>query len=267
MQYLISLSPILFLFISISSFKRKEGTFLDTVKFIEGKDHVVPKDCRIYELALILFKLRKLYGPKVQTALRDLKSESLNLNREMKRIQSLKKSAYLQQSIMIALITVMISISKSMFEEIEIPVLELVLLQILSLLILWSLQKILHKYLALPSIVRFRLITTLNCLYVSGLSISKVLAQLDWESLDKSKSKHFRDWDALLLSSLKQWKLTGSGLEVSVLELREELSFLRETQTKRFHELMEASKFISLIVSGFLSYFLFLFSFLGTFLS
>jgi hypothetical protein len=267
MQYLIILSPILFIFIGTGPVFSKRGGHKNLVKFIDGKEHTPSSTCELYKLTQLLFKLRKLYGPKVQSSLRDLKGQAQQLDREQRKINGLKVSAYLQQFIMASLIFVMVFLSSSLVSEGTPTLLPITFLQFFSVIFLWISQKLLHRKFVSPYVSRFTILLTLKCLGGSGLSISKVLSFIDWSVLLASKSSKFKEWDKQLHEVLGEWKKTGSGLELGLVELNEEFKFLKEVQTKSYRDAMEISKFLCLIISGFLSYFLFLFSILRSFLS
>jgi hypothetical protein len=267
MQYLIVLSPILLLFIGGPYLRRKTCAYKSIVSLIEGKDHDSIKDDELYNLAVLLIKLRSLYGPKIANSLKKLKSEITNQERESKKIKALKYSALYQQLVMILLISVMIYISASMFKEIKIPFLELILLQLISVLLVVGIEKILYKKLIVPLRIRFKYLLVLSCLSGSSLSVSKVLSLIEWNKIFKTSHKKNKSWDLLFQESISQWKLSGSGLDERLVELESDLEFISENENKRYKDCIEVVKFVSLIISGFLSYFLYLFSLMNSFLS
>ena len=267
MQYLIVLSPILLLFLSKSVFKRSICSSKSIIDLIEGRDHIRLKSNELYKLGELLMKLRSLYGPKINLSLKKLKSEVSQQRREIKKIKELRYSAFYQQGVMIGLISIMIYISSSMFSEVKIPLPELVLLQFISISLVIIVEKILFQKLIAPVTTRFKYLLILNCLSGSSLSVSKILTLIDWDIILSSQNGRNIAWDLSFKKSIQEWKLTGSGLDDKLKELEIDLEFIKETENKRYRDFVEVSKFISLIISGFFSYFLYLFSLMNSFLS
>lgn len=267
MQYLITLSPILIIFISLSTFKKKVDASDSIIKLIEGSEHCPNVSDELYKLADLLIKLRSLYGPKISSSINKLKKEVIEQKRELKKIKGLRVSAYFQQGVMITLISTMIYISSSMFPEIKVPYGKLLFLQLFSIILIYTVEKWLYKKLIAPIVIRYKFLLTITCLSGSSLSVSKVLSYVEWNKLSDTLNKKNRAWDEQFNRTIQEWKTTGRGLDARVVELESDLLFLKEIENKRYKDFVEVTKFLSLIVSGFFSYFLYLFSLLNSFLS
>lgn len=268
MEYLIAFFPLIFLvpkrFVRASQKKSLNNILL----LLEGREgEPLGEPCELFKVAKLLLEMRKIYGSKVKLGLSLLKQETLRLKRNQKQLQGLMRSAYFQQFTMLSLIVLMVFITNTMFETPVWCYVSLVLFQIVALVFLHLGSRLLSKLYIHAGHIRFNNLLIVQCLSISGLSVSKVLSHIDWKELDRSSNKKYQEWDQLLSLSLSKWQMTGRGLKESLDELSSELEFLRESQRGVYKDYMEGVKFISLIISGFLSYFVYLYGFMSQFIN
>lgn len=252
---------------SSSRFRLKKNDYHAALQLIDGVEHRTNSDCDFYRSVELLLELRRLYGPKVNSALLSFKAEIHEQRRQLKEISSITLANYLQQALMFLMIIVMIIISTSLFQTIEAPYKSLALLQIFSIVVMVSMQKLLFKLFIYPTQLRFQTLVILKNLSQSGLSVSKVLSQINWNKMKEANSKSCKEWDTCLYDIVTKWQSSGVGLELGLKELREELVFIKKGQWKRYKEYMSAIKLVCLLISGFLSYFVYLFTLMESFLT
>ncbi|WP_127714495.1 hypothetical protein [Halobacteriovorax sp. HLS] len=267
MQNLLIFFPIIFLFLRPSMFRLQKKNYIAALRLIDGKEHLADSRCEFYRSVELLLELRRLYGPKVNTALINLKAEIHEQRRQLKEIWSISLASYLQQALMFIMIIVMIFISTSLFQSVEIPYSSLTILQLLSVLLMISAQKLLFNYFIYPTQLRYQSLVVLKSLSQSGLSVSKVLSQINWAKMKKSHSASCKVWDTTLYEVVTKWQASGVGLEIGLKELKEEILFIKKSQWKRYKEYMGATKLVCLLISGFLSYFVYLFTLMESFLA
>ncbi|GEM_PF-3937379 len=268
MEYFVIFLPFILLLNPKRILGQRQRGHKDVIELIEGREEVEPKKkSDLYHVARLLLEVRKLYGAKALESLMILKKEAYNADRERRKINSVLQGAYFQQLIMGLLILIMIFITNSMFESSSSTYFIILLLQVTALIILHSSNAFLSKIFINGGVVRLRNLLIIRTLSQSGLSVSRVLKNVDWDQMKETSSKRLSDWDERFLVCLSQWQESGSGLFESIQELDEELQFLRTFGEKKFQDYMNGAKFMALLVGGFLSYFVYLFSFVGKLLT
>ncbi|CBW27341.1 putative membrane protein [Halobacteriovorax marinus SJ] len=262
MEYLVALLP-LFLFLRPKSLLRAKGEdYKGVVRLIEGAEVSSPAvEGELYRLAKLLLEVRKLYGAKANESLLLLKKEAFRSMREEKKNKSVLHGAYFQQFIMGILILMMILITRSMFETKSETYFVIIFLQVFGLSFLHISGVLLNRIFIRGGIIRLKNLLIVKTLSASGLSVGRVIKNIDWDSIGQTSNKRYHSWDKLFAKTLSHWQESGDGLVEVLPELEDELSFLRATGQKKFQEFMNAAKFISLLIAGFLSYFVYLFSF------
>ncbi|OUR96521.1 hypothetical protein A9Q84_09230 [Halobacteriovorax marinus] len=267
MEYLITLFPLILL-IPLSLMKGPSAKSFDNIiQLIEGKDFESPRrPDDLYRATKLLLEMRKLYGSKVNAGLMLLKQEVFKAKWDFKHLQALMHGAYFQQLTMLILIIAMVLITNTMFETPVWSYVVLAILQVVAVVFLHLSAKALSKMYVHGGRVRFNNLLIIQCLSISGLSVSKVLSYVNWAELDETRGKKFEEWDRLFSESLYLWQQSGTGLEQKLKELTAELKYLRESHTKSYKDFLSGSKFISLLISGFVSYFVYLYSFMSKFI-
>ncbi len=268
MEYLVVFLPFILLLKPRKLLKFRSSSYRDVIELIEGLEITPPKkESDLYRVAKLLLEVRKIYGAKAFESLMILKKEAYKSDRERKKLKGILYGAYFQQLIMALLILVMIFITNSMFESSPTTYIIIFLLQVLAILFLLGANYLLGKLYIRGGVIRLKNLLIVKSLSQSGLSVSRVLKNIDWEGMKESSSKRLSKWDELFLSVLSQWQETGRGLVDNLEELEEELEFLRSFGDKKFHDYMNGAKFFALIIGGFLGYFVYLFSFVGKLLT
>lgn len=268
MEYFVIFLPFILLLSPRRILRKRRRSYKDVIELIEGREETEPRRVsELYKVAKLLLEVRKLYGAKALESLAILKKEAFKADREHRKIRSVLYGAYFQQLIMALLILAMIFITNSMFESSSSTYFIILLLQVIAILMLHSSNFLLSKIFINGGVVRLRNLLIIRTLSQSGLSVSRVLKNVDWNSMKDTSSKRLSQWDQRFLISLSQWQESGSGLFESIEELDEELQFLRTFGEKKFQDYMNGAKFMALLVGGFLSYFVYLFSFVGKLLT
>ena len=268
MEYFVAFLPIILLLLPKRMFKKGSTSNKDVIDLLEGAEVDPPRvESDLYRVAKLLLEAKKLYGAKAIESLIILKKEAYEGERANRRLRGIIYGAYFQQLVMALLILVMILITRSMFESTLGTYVVILLLQVCALLILQLSNYFLDKLYIRGGMIRLKNLLIVKSLSQSGLSVGRVLQNIDWEGMENTSTKQLSKWDEFFTRSLFEWKESGSGLLVNLHELEEELDFLRTFGDKKFQDYMNGAKFFSLLVGGFLGYFVYLFSFVDKLLS